>query len=30
LSASVMRSLTSTGLTAKIIPSLVVEYSFGR
>jgi hypothetical protein len=30
LSASVLRSLTSTGLTAKIIPSLVVEYSFGR
>jgi hypothetical protein len=29
LSASVLRSLTSTGLTAKIIPSLVVEYSFG-
>jgi hypothetical protein len=30
LSASVLRSLTSTGLTAKIVPSVVVEYSFGR
>jgi hypothetical protein len=30
VSASVLRSLTSTGLTAKFIPSVVVEYSFGR
>jgi hypothetical protein len=30
VSASVLRSLTSTGLTAKLIPSVVLEYSFGR
>ena len=30
VSASVLRSLTSTGLTAKFVPSVVVEYSFGR
>jgi hypothetical protein len=30
ISASVLRSLTSTGLTANIIPSVGVEYSFGR
>jgi hypothetical protein len=30
VSASVLRPLTSTGLTATVIPSLAVEYSFGR
>jgi hypothetical protein len=30
VSASVLRPLTSTGLTATVIPALAVEYSFGR
>jgi hypothetical protein len=30
VSASVLHPLTSTGLTARVIPSVVVEYSFGR
>jgi hypothetical protein len=30
VSASVLRTVTSTGLTARAIPSVVVEYSFGR
>jgi hypothetical protein len=30
VSASVLRSLTSAGLTARVIPSVAVEYSFGR
>jgi hypothetical protein len=30
VSASVLRPVTSTGLTADVIPSVVVEYSFGR
>ena len=30
VSASVLRPLTSTGLTATVIPSVAVEYSFGR
>lgn len=30
VSASVLRPVTSTGLTADVIPSVVIEYSFGR
>ena len=30
VSASVLRPLTSTGLTATVIPAVAVEYSFGR
>jgi len=30
VSASVLRSMTSTGLTAPVVPSVAVEYSFGR
>jgi hypothetical protein len=30
ISGSLLRSLTSTGLTAQVIPSVAVEYSFGR
>ena len=30
VSVSVLRSMTSTGLTARVIPSVAVEYSFGR
>jgi outer membrane putative beta-barrel porin/alpha-amylase len=30
VSASVLRPVTSTGLTTNVIPSVVVEYSFGR
>ena len=30
VSASVLRPVTSTGLTTDVIPSVVIEYSFGR
>lgn len=30
LSASVLRPVTSAGLTARVIPSIIVEYSFSR
>jgi hypothetical protein len=30
VSASVLRPVTSTGLTTNVVPSVVVEYSFGR
>jgi hypothetical protein len=30
VSATVLRTMTSTGLTARVVPSVIVEYSFGR
>ena len=30
VSASVLRPMTTAGLTARVIPSIGVEYSFGR
>ena len=30
VSANVLRSITTTGLTAQVIPSVTLEYSFGR